>query len=222
MVRLDLSRLEMHADPYPIGLARDVFAPDMYEDLLAVWPPEDVYTVMRGGYNKRSLSERNNPAIYSLVVSKTSAWRAFHAWVKTQMIGDVSALLAERGIKLPTARLSARFEFSSMPADGGFIAPHTDIASKLVTLVVPMVRPGEWREEWGGGTDALRPLDPTATLKDYQAPLKEFSVERTMPFAPNVCTVFLKSATSWHSVGPIKGPADVWRRSLTINVEGYA
>ena len=37
-------------------------------------------------------------------------------------------------------RLSARFEFSMLPADGGSVTPHTDNPDKIITMVVSMAR----------------------------------------------------------------------------------
>src|SRR5256885_897092 len=60
-----------------------------------------------------------------------------------------------------TPVLSARFEFSMLPANGGFIRPHTDSPHKIITLVVAMLNEGEWNPEFGGGTEVLRPRDIT-------------------------------------------------------------
>lgn len=114
--------------------------------------------------------------------------------------------------------LTSRFEFSSLPAAGGCLRPHRDIPSKLVTLVIPMVRPDEWKQEWGGGTDLLTPASSNE-LRDYQAEFNEFNVSKTIPYAPNQAFIFLRSDKSWHSVGPIKGPQGKTRRTLTINIE---
>src|SRR3546814_19954162 len=56
-------------------------------------------------------------------------------------------------------KLRARFEFSSMPVTGGSIRPHTDAVSKAVTMVIPMLREGEWKAEYGGGTSVVWPKD---------------------------------------------------------------
>ena len=47
--------------------------------------------------------------------------------------------------QIPTTRspLSARFEFSQLPVDGGAVLPHTDSPSKIVSFVIPLVDEGE-------------------------------------------------------------------------------
>src|SRR3546814_14145884 len=61
-------------------------------------------------------------------------------------------------------KLRARFEFSSMPITGGSIRPHTDATSKLVTMVIPMLRDGEWQDDYGGGTSVVWPKDRSRTF----------------------------------------------------------
>src|SRR3546814_8852602 len=55
-------------------------------------------------------------------------------------------------------KLRARFEFSSMPITGGSIRPHTDATSKLVTMVIPMLRDGEWQDRSEEHTSELQSL----------------------------------------------------------------
>ena len=52
-------------------------------------------------------------------------------------------------------------EFSMLPAAGGYVIPHTDERSKIVTIVVSMMQDGEWDPAYGGGTDVNRPKDIT-------------------------------------------------------------
>jgi hypothetical protein len=117
-------------------------------------------------------------------------------------------------------KLKTRWEFSLLPADGGCLRPHTDIPSKLLTVVLSMRPIGDetWLPEWGGGTDVLRPIGDTPP-DDYKADLSAFEVVHTYPYVPNQAVVFVKSKDSWHSVGPIAGPAAALRRTVTINVE---
>jgi hypothetical protein len=122
---------------------------------------------------------------------------------------------------IPLDKLKARWEFSLLPADGGCLRPHTDIASKLVTIVVSM-RPlddTEWQASWGGGTDVLVPKDGEPALDDYKAAWEQFETVHVYEYVPNQAVVFVKGANSWHGVRPIAGKASVLRRSITINVE---
>jgi hypothetical protein len=221
----DFSRASFRLDPYPIGITAPVFDEDVYQTMVAAYPDERTFKTMGAGYVKCALSERCRPDLYRQVVTTSPIWRVVHAAVKDAgFVRLVFGLLASHGLPIPDgAAFSTRFEFSSMPANGGMIAPHTDIPSKVVTLIVPMLRSvEEWDPEWGGGTDVLRPWNDDVLLQDYRAPLDAFERVTSYSYVPNQCCIFLKSERSWHSVGPMTGPAGVWRRSLTINIERAA
>lgn len=117
--------------------------------------------------------------------------------------------------------LTARFEFSMLPADGGHIKPHTDAPQKDITLIFSMAQPGEWDSSHGGGTDMERPKDVTQNFNHVNKQLEFDEVEkiRTFPFEPNQCVIFVKTFNSFHSVPPMTGPPGVMRRTLTINIE---
>lgn len=109
-----------------------------------------------------------------------------------------------------------------LPADGGHVLPHTDTPSKIITIVVAMLQPGEWQAAYGGGTDVNRPKDPrhTFNLLNRKADFAEMEVLHTYPFEPNQAIVFVKTFNSWHSVRPMTcNSAGVMRRTLTINIE---
>jgi len=119
-------------------------------------------------------------------------------------------------------KLRSRFEFSSMPVTGGNIRPHTDAVSKAVTMLIPMLQDGDWKEEYGGGTSIVWPKDRTRSfnmVNDYMD-FDEVECLRTFPFEPNQCLIFVKTYNSWHAVWPMTGndPA-VLRRTLTIKIE---
>lgn len=117
--------------------------------------------------------------------------------------------------------LRARFEFSTLRGDGGHILPHTDAPQKLITLVLSMLGPDGWNADWGGGTEVLRPKDPSASFNRLNRYLAFEETERlhTYPFEPNQCVVFVKTFNSLHGVAPVLGGPEVERRTLTINIE---
>jgi hypothetical protein len=133
-------------------------------------------------------------------------------------IGEFARHLAHRPRR---TGLATRFEFSMLPADGGHIKPHTDAPQKYITLIFSMVRPGEWDQSYGGGTDMERPKDVTRSFNHRNEQLEFDDVEkiRTFPFQPNQCVIFVKTFNSLHGVPPMTGPAGVMRRTLTINIE---
>ena len=213
---MNFSNIERSQVPYYFAVAKDIFSPELYAALVRYWPDESTFVEMGEGYRKLSLSERNNRGLYHTFIAASPEWTELYSYLKSQQFrGEVFKALN----MAPVGIFTSRFEFSSMPADGGFIAPHTDIPSKVVTLVVPIVEPGTWSPEWGGGTDLLKPKDTSVNHIDYKAPLSEFEKVWTVPYEPNQALLFVKSASSWHSAGPFQGPEGVWRRTLTINIE---
>jgi hypothetical protein len=194
--------------------------------------------------DKWSLSEINNPEKYHDFLRTNSDWKELYEEVKSKKfidqvldtlikskinLGLVSGVRDDfwrRLKKLFQARkandeLTARFEFSMMSANGGYIYPHTDSPQKLITLVLSMSRPGEWDESWGGGTDMMRPLDASDNFNFMNRYLgfNEVDVIQTMAYEPNQCVIFIKTFNSLHAVRPMSGPRDVMRRTLTINIE---
>jgi hypothetical protein len=135
--------------------------------------------------------------------------------------------LRQRLLSLLSGRkeaLSARFEFSAMPALGGNILPHTDSPQKIVTLVVSMRNAQEWIPSYGGGTEVMRPIDPSKSfnLQNRYLSFEEVETIREMPFESNQCVIFVKTFNSLHGVRPMTGPSGLVRRTLTINIESGA
>ena len=95
--------------------------------------------------------------------------------------------LAQARQRLAGARLGARFEFPMMPADGGCIVPHTDTTTKVISLVLPILRVGEWNPDHGGGTAIVRPRDITRSFNYVNRYMGFDEVETlaTLPFEPN-------------------------------------
>ncbi len=198
---------------------------------------------------KYSLAEKNNGENYRQFLANTPIWRQFHDWVKRpEFLIETLKMLARKNIELGiydvnltknldlaqiqalpehkalnlTIPLSARFEFSILPADGGQLHPHTDSPSKIITWVVSMVRPGEWNHAFGGGTDVMRPKKTELNFNwvNRYLEFEDVDILSTYPFNPNQALVFVKTFNSWHAVSPMKGKGSKdLRRTLTINIE---
>ena len=213
--------------PYPIGLAKPILDDESYLALVESFPPVELLPHWGGGkkntevlaYNKFALNETK--VAFHEYLAEHPAWWAFHNSIKKlEFIEFILGMLKARGIVVaPSPKWTSRFEFAMMPADGGLIAPHTDISSKAVTLIFSMMKPGEWKPKWGGGTDVLIPLDPDQPLASYKVPLDQFKKVSSYAYTPNQCVIFIKTGNSWHSVGPMTGPAGPMRRTITLNIE---
>jgi len=240
----NLDSLQMRYEPFPIGLAQPLMEQGTYDQLVAGFPPKDLFLHMPKFGNKYVLSEKFNPKNYHDYVRSQPTWREFHRWVKSDdFIPFVLETLRKRYIDLgldgkplrglrrlrrlfpgnrKDIRLNARFEFSMLSAAGGYLLPHTDNANKIITLVISMARPGEWDEAIGGGTDVLRPKDVRHAFNSLneQAQFSEFERLDSYAFRQNQAVLFVKTYNSWHSVSPITGTdPNILRRTLTINIE---
>ena len=250
-VILLLDHCAFRYEPFPIGVVQPVMEAGRYAELVDRFPPLDLfrgYDSMGKPGSKLTLSEIEDPRTYARFVRADPLWREFHSHVKSDdFIFSVVDLLARHHIdlglrRIPPARLrwkrlraalegrlatasprlAARFEFSALAASGGCVLPHTDAPNKLITLVVSMMRPGEWNPSWGGGTDVNRPKDTRHAYNQMNevADFADMEILHTYDFTPNQMVVFVKTFNSWHSVRPIRGTAsDPRRRSLTINIE---
>jgi len=216
--------LQICYEPFPIGVCEQFLNPKFYQELLATWPPVELFRSMPNLGKKYSLSEVNHGEAYRDYCRTSRPWKLFHSMVKQKgFIEYVLGTLRSRNIDIGYGadQLTARFEFSMLSGDGGHIVPHTDAASKVVTLVVYFVEVGEWDEAWGGGTAILRTQQTEKNFNRINLALNFDEVEslHVMPFVSNSCLLFVKTFNSLHAVYPLTAPADVFRRSVTINLE---
>ncbi len=246
--------LTFRYEPFPIGIAKPLMEESAYGDFVANFPPLDIfedYREMGKPGDKFTLSEKENRRVYQDFVKSNPVWREFYRWIKSDdFVYGVMDVLRERHIDLGyhsispgqrlikrlkelrrgqlcsrLPRLRARFEFSALPADGGHLFPHTDTATKIVTLIVSIVREGEWNPAYGGGTDVNRPKDfrHSYNYLNRLAKFEDMEVLDTFAFAPNQAVIFIKSFNSWHSVRPMTGNnSQALRKTLTINIEKLA
>ncbi len=247
--RMVFDHLSFRYEPYPIGAARPVLSEGVYRDLLATYPPPELFAYMPKFGHKYTLSEKFNADAYHRFLRNQPLWREFHDWVKSEaFIVEVMDTLRSHGIDLGfgkapppgrrlmksakrlfrrsqkprTLRLSSRFEFSMLPADGGSVVPHTDLPSKIVTIIVSMVGDGEWDASIGGGTDVNRPQESRLNFNrlNDRGQFEDMDILDTFQFLPNQAVIFVKTFNSWHSVRPMTGVgSSAMRRTLTINIE---
>jgi len=238
-------------EPYPIGLATSVLPADWYNELCDTWPDTDLFEYKPNLGHKFSLSIMNRPDVYHQFVRTHAAWKELYHEINSRTfvervlnvliennidtglqhrrICDVNALsspwkkLRKRvSRRRKTPPLNVRFEYSMLPADGGHIRPHTDAPAKYITLVLSMVREGEWQPEWGGGTEVHKVKDITRNYNhmNHYMEFDEVDTLKAFEFRPNQCVIFVRTFNSLHSVRPMTGPGTgALRKSLTINIE---
>jgi len=222
-------------EPYPIGVARNVFHADLYNQIVADFPPAEIFEYKEVLGHKYSLSEVNHPEKYHEFVQSHEIWKRIYEWIKRpefpyEIFKTLGQHNIELGVPRPPAgspgglhefynklrrgrtassspRLNTRFEFSMLPADGGCIKPHTDAPQKIVTLVVAMLAAAEWNEAFGGGTEVMKPKDISKNYNrvNHQLEFDEVETLRTFEYQPNQCVVFIKTFNSLHGVRPMQG-----------------
>ena len=249
---LRFENLSLDYEPYPIGVARRVLEDDDYAQMVGSFPALDQMESRDHIGKQYLLSESVKGPTYRKIVAETPVWQRFHDYIKSEaFLVELLASLRAQGIDLelsPSAvsgwkrvklatrtlfsrrppkhvpTLSSRFVFGAMPIAGGNIRPHTDHAAKVITLVLPMIGPEGWDENWGGGTSVVWPQDK-ARIYNYRNVNYEFDgfeTLRTYAFAPNQALVFIKTFNSWHAVWPMTGnDPDVLRKTIIINIEAY-
>lgn len=243
--------LQFFYEPFPIGMAKPIMDESTYQEFLDHFPAlelfDDYKKIGRPG-SKHTLSEKENPRAFNDFVRSDPLWREFHRWIKSDaFVYEVISVLNRHHIDLgykyipparrllrrligvargrlspDAARLRARFEFSAMSAEGGHLNPHTDAPSKIVTLVVSMMREGEWNLAFGGGTDVNRPKEDYYRYNQLNrlATFDDMEVVHTFEYSPNQAVIFVKTYNSWHSVRPMTGDSTApLRKTLTINIE---
>jgi len=250
---LDLDALKIRYRPYPIGIAQPAMADDVYRRCVESFPPLDLFDnydkILKPG-KKYTLSEKENPKAFHKFIRSSPVWQDIHDEIKSDsFVYGILDVLRDKDIDLgphylrpgrrvvkrakdlargrlspDAARLRARFEFSAMPADGGHLIPHTDAPTKIVTLIVSMMRPGEWDAAFGGGTDVNEARDDRLAYNHMNrlATFEDMNVVATYPYAANQVVIFIKTFNSWHSVPPMKGHGSTaLRKTLTINIERF-
>jgi hypothetical protein len=247
---LQLEGLEFDYEPYPIGVARPVIASDLYREMVEDYPPIELFEHTPGTGLKYVLSEKRRASHYHAYIASKPHWREFHRYIKSRdFVGYVLDSLVSKQIDIGldcavaprrvilartlaalfrghspanVERLRTRFQFSALPADGGFVQPHTDSPKKRITLIISIVGDSEWDPTRGGGTDVNRARSPEHAYnwRNQNLTFEDVETLKTYEFLPNQCVVLVKTFNSIHSVRPMQAPgSDALRRTLTINLE---
>lgn len=240
--------LELRYQPFPIGQVIPAVDPSAYDEMLDCWPPLETFEYRPDNGHKYTLSQTCHGDRYRAFVRSNPIWKRFDDWISSdtfvdtvmgrlrahhidlgyrpgitwrkQTIKNLKSLVRGRASNRG-ARLVGSWEFQMIPAHGGYLLPHTDAPSKIVTLTLSMVRPGEWDTRWGGGIDIGYAKDERFAYNQLntQADFDDLDWIDTFEFVPNSVVVFVKTYNSWHCVRPIQGPDDgTMRRNLVINI----
>jgi hypothetical protein len=199
----------MRYEPFPVFYLRDLLPDEIYCQLAGTFPVLSLFRHRDNLGNKYLLTEAEGQAYFDFIESHP-AWQWFYDEVKSiEFRTEVLSFLRSRlNHTLPDEvadGLTSRFEFSALPTNGGSQRPHTDSPRKVVSIVLSLMKDGEWDENWGGGTSICRPKDEALRSNHSNQYLEfaEVEVVDTMPFVPNAGVMFAKTDVSWHCVTPI-------------------
>jgi hypothetical protein len=227
---------------------RPAVEPTFYDELCETYPDISLFGTHPKYDYKLTLSEKFGKQNYLRFIRENGPWGRFHGWLKSdEFIHGTVDFLESCGIdldvgrsfepvprrlgralgalaagKLPSLapRLRSRFEFSVLKADGGEVEPHTDTPKKIITLVVSMIKDGEWNPALGG-LDVNRAAPPYSfNWNNRKVPWDSVEVLETIPFVPNQCMMFVKTFNSLHSVRRMQERGSrALRKSVTIVIE---
>ena len=246
---LNFAATHIRHEPYPLVVLRPALQPAVYSELCDSYPDLSLFETHPKYDYKLILSQKFQKAAYARFIRETRSWYRFHAWLKSdefirgmvdflksngidlgvdrsfesvsRRLGRVLTAVKDRRLPSIAPRLRTRFEFSVLKADGGEVAPHTDTPKKMITLVLSMIKDGEWNPAIGG-LDVNRALDSRYSFnwKNQRVPWESVEVLETIPFVPNQCIVFVKTFNSLHSVRRMEEPGSpALRKSVTIVIE---
>jgi hypothetical protein len=246
---LNFSATRIRYEPYPLLVLRPALDPVLYSELCESYPDPSLFETHPKYDYKLTLSPKFQKGSYDKFIRENGPWKRFHEWLKSdefirrtlhflelsgidlgvdRSLEPVSRRLARvlgavKDRRLPSVapRLRTRFEFSVLKADGGEVAPHTDTPKKIITLVLSMIKDGEWNPALGG-LDVNRATDPRYSFnwQNRSVPWESVEVLDTIPFVPNQCIVFVKTFNSLHSVRTMReSGSPALRKSVTIVIE---
>lgn len=215
----------VRTEPFTAFYIRDLLPPGFYEELADSFPPISLFSFRANLGNKYLLTESAGNAYFDFIES-APPWRKFYERVKSddfkrEVLGFLNAHGVDSGNGESVNDFIARFEFSALPTNGGSQRPHTDNPEKLMTLVLCLMKEGEWNPRWGGGTSICRPKDETLHFNYANDYLNFADVEivDAFPFEPNAGVMFVKTPVSWHCVAPLNlPPAPPLRKTVAVSL----
>jgi hypothetical protein len=80
---LNLQNIAFDYDPYPVGIARGAFAPEVYRELVDELPDDKDFVVKEYLGTKLSLSQLNNRAGYRAHLKRSAVWKRFYDYIKS-------------------------------------------------------------------------------------------------------------------------------------------
>jgi hypothetical protein len=226
MQMFNWDNVSIRHQPYTVFYIRDLVDPGFYRQLAGEFPVLTRFRHRENLGNKYLLTEAEGRAYYDFVETHPQ-WQEFYSEIKSINFREQVLFFLRSHMKDALTddqvadSFTSRFEFSALPTNGGSQRPHTDSPRKVVTLVLSLMKEGEWNPGWGGGTTICQPKDKTlhSNYANEYLSFDDIEVIDTLPFVPNACVMFVKTAVSWHCVTPINLPRkSPMRKTVAISL----
>lgn len=232
-----LSSFNIDYEPYPVIFIKNILPLDFYNSLVKAFPDESLLKHFPAAGDKYLLSEGSDEVLYTKVLNDYPVWQQLYKIIKSSaFINSIYSFLRTNHVdigieglpvyfpapleKLNARYITSRFEFSSLSANGGYHIPHTDIAKKLVSLIIPIVSDDDWKDNGIGGMSVCYPKRKEFIYNQVNKPLllEEVEIIRKYEFLANSCVLFPKTFNSWHCVEKVFNPHVLYRRSIVIQL----
>lgn len=219
---------EITYTPFVSFVVDNYLPPELYEALRASFPGERYFVKEANDEkhsHKRCFSTKDTPEVLQEFASQHALWGQFLDTLSSKAFTDdlhalvQCGLVQSRGIRVYRRwwHVTPSFEFSKL-AVGSQILPHTDAASKLVSLIL-YFPPQDWHPSFAGGTGFY--LSTTKRQErnwgNRPVPFSHLELVRYVEYIPNRLIVFLKSSNSYHGVPILTCPAGFQRNTLNFS-----
>ncbi len=210
-----LRNAKVNTWPFRHAVVRPIFPAWYYQDMLANFPPDDAFKPLNKYHPDRGavfLTDRGDGTddLNTLDAACGDFWKGFIESFGTDRFR--AALLDRIGGESYVDRYLSRSRalvHLSLDRCGYQIAPHTDVAKKIVTAVFYLPDVGDFSNE-AFGTSVLvqKPGAEGMNAQDWN----RYNIAYTAPFIANTLFTFAVGTNSWHAVKPVDKP--VRRRSV--------
>lgn len=235
-------------DPITIFEIENFLKPRFYEALLRSFP-NGAHFGHRYEQGGKWFFNNQHPE-FRRFLSRAPAWRALHDWFSApETLAELKRLAdpylahrpaierkdwvffpanwqVKRDENSDVTPVRQGFEFSALTR-GDSIPPHTDLPSKLLSLMIYFPDPdleghvgcGTAFYEGKAGRETRPDWDPQMmTPAQSDAFFESHEVYFRSAFTPNKLVGFIKSEVSWHAVSPLEIPEGQIRKSINLNV----
>ena len=198
-------------DPFRVRYYDQAMDCGLWERLADTFPTESEMASFNSVGLKNRLCDRD--AGFAACIADRPEWGSFVAWLRKNFLR-----VASTSLSLPSiGKSTVRFEFSSLPGQGGEVMPHPDTEKKVATAVIFFDR--DWDGSWGGAFEALRHRSmPDADWTDRQCGWDEVDTVLAVNVGPNRVALMKRQHNSLHGVRPLTAPRS--RRTVTVNLIG--